>query len=31
MRALRGGNAAAVLAKINLIVRGWANYYRGAA
>lgn len=31
MRALRGGNAVAVLAKINLIVRGWANYYRGAA
>jgi RNA-directed DNA polymerase len=31
MRALRGGNAAAVLAKINPIVRGWANYYRGAA
>jgi len=31
IRALRGGNAAAVLAKINPIVRGWANYYRGAA
>jgi RNA-directed DNA polymerase len=31
MRALRGGNTAAVLAKINPIVRGWANYYRGAA
>jgi RNA-directed DNA polymerase len=31
MRALRGSNAAAVLAKINPIVRGWANYYRGAA
>ena len=31
MRALRGANAAAVLAKINPIVRGWANYYRGAA
>ena len=31
MRALRGGNAAAVLATINPIVRGWANYYRGAA
>jgi RNA-directed DNA polymerase len=30
-RALRGGNAAAVLAKINPIVRGWANYYRAAA
>ena len=31
MRALRGGNAAVVLAKINPIVRGWANYYRAAA
>jgi len=31
MRALRGGNAAAVLATINPIARGWANYYRGAA
>ena len=31
MRALRGGNAAAVLVKINPIVRGWANYYRAAA
>jgi RNA-directed DNA polymerase len=31
MRALRGGNAAAVLAKINPIIRGWANYYRAAA
>jgi RNA-directed DNA polymerase len=31
MRALRGSNAAAVLAKINPIVRGWANYYRGTA
>jgi RNA-directed DNA polymerase len=30
-RALRGTNPAAVLAKINPIVRGWANYYRGAA
>jgi len=30
-RALRSGNAAAVLAKINPIVRGWANYYRAAA
>jgi RNA-directed DNA polymerase len=28
MRALRGANAAAVLATINPIVRGWANYYR---
>jgi RNA-directed DNA polymerase len=31
MRALRGSNAAAILAEINPIVRGWANYYRGAA
>jgi RNA-directed DNA polymerase len=31
MRALRGGNAAMVLAMINPIKRGWANYYRGAA
>jgi RNA-directed DNA polymerase len=31
MRALRGGNAAMVLATINPITRGWANYYRGAA
>src|SRR6266545_3743275 len=31
VRALRGANAAAVLATINPIVRGWANYYRGAA
>jgi RNA-directed DNA polymerase len=31
MHALRGANAAAVLAKINPIVRGWANYYRAAA
>jgi RNA-directed DNA polymerase len=30
-RALRGANAAAVLARINPITRGWANYYRGAA
>jgi RNA-directed DNA polymerase len=30
-RALRGTNPATVLAKINPIVRGWANYYRGAA
>jgi RNA-directed DNA polymerase len=29
MRALRGSNALAVLAKINPIVRGWAAYYRG--
>ena len=31
MRALRGGNAAMVLATINPVTRGWANYYRGAA
>jgi RNA-directed DNA polymerase len=31
MCALRGGNAAAVLATIKPIVRGWANYYRAAA
>ncbi len=30
-RALRGANVAAVLARINPITRGWANYYRGAA
>ena len=31
LRALRGANAAMVLATINPITRGWANYYRGAA
>jgi RNA-directed DNA polymerase len=31
LRALRGANAATVLATINPITRGWANYYRGAA
>jgi RNA-directed DNA polymerase len=31
MRALRGANTAMVLATINPITRGWANYYRGAA
>lgn len=31
MRALRGANAAMVLATINPITRGWANYYRGVA
>jgi RNA-directed DNA polymerase len=31
LRALRGANAAMVLARINPITRGWANYYRGAA
>jgi RNA-directed DNA polymerase len=30
MRALRGANAAAILARITPIVRGWAAYYRGA-
>jgi len=30
-RALRGTNPATVLAKINPIVRGWANYYHGVA
>jgi RNA-directed DNA polymerase len=29
MRALRGSNAAAVLAALTPIVRGWAAYYRG--
>ena len=28
MRALRGSNADAVIAKINPIIRGWAAYYR---
>ena len=28
MRALRGGNAAAVIARLNPILRGWAAYYR---
>jgi RNA-directed DNA polymerase len=27
--ALRGANAAAVIAKLNPIIRGWAAYYRG--
>jgi RNA-directed DNA polymerase len=31
MRALRGANAAAVLATLNPIIRGWAAYYRTAA
>jgi RNA-directed DNA polymerase len=30
MRALRGSNAMAVIAKLNPIIRGWAAYYRGA-
>jgi RNA-directed DNA polymerase len=29
MRSLRGANAAAVIAKLNPIIRGWAAYYRG--
>jgi RNA-directed DNA polymerase len=29
MRALRGANAAAVLIRLNPIIRGWATYYRG--
>ncbi|MGH2942265.1 MAG: group II intron maturase-specific domain-containing protein, partial [Solirubrobacteraceae bacterium] len=29
MRALRGANAAAVLIRLNPIIRGWAAYYRG--
>jgi group II intron maturase len=28
MRALRGTNAAAVLQRLNPIIRGWAAYYR---
>jgi RNA-directed DNA polymerase len=28
MRALRGGNAAAVITTLNPIIRGWAAYYR---
>jgi RNA-directed DNA polymerase len=30
MRALRGSNVMAVIAKLNPIVKGWAAYYRGA-
>ncbi len=30
MRALRGSNAMAVIAKLNPIIKGWAAYYRGA-
>ncbi|MET7728260.1 group II intron reverse transcriptase/maturase [Streptomyces mirabilis] len=29
VRALRGQNAGAVIAKLNPIIRGWAAYYRG--
>ena len=29
MRSLRGSNAAAVIARLNPIIRGWAAYYRG--
>jgi RNA-directed DNA polymerase len=28
-RALRGANAAAVISRINPIIRGWTAYYRG--
>jgi len=31
MRSLRGTNAAAVLERLNPIIRGWSAYYRGAA
>jgi RNA-directed DNA polymerase len=30
VRALRGANVEAVLARLNPIIRGWAAYYRGA-
>jgi RNA-directed DNA polymerase len=30
MRALRGSNALAVIARLNPIIKGWAAYYRGA-
>jgi len=30
MRALRGSNAAAVIAALTPVIRGWAAYYRGA-
>jgi RNA-directed DNA polymerase len=29
MRSLRGGNARAVIKRLNPIIRGWAAYYRG--
>src|SRR5216684_7908335 len=29
MRTLRGGNAMAVIAKLNPVIRGWTAYYRG--
>ncbi len=29
MRILRGGNAGAVIATLNPVIRGWAAYYRG--
>jgi RNA-directed DNA polymerase len=29
MRTLRGGNAAAVIAALSPVIRGWAAYYRG--
>jgi RNA-directed DNA polymerase len=30
VRAMRGSNAMAVIARLNPIIRGWAAYYRGA-
>jgi RNA-directed DNA polymerase len=29
LRTLRGGNAMAVIARLNPVIRGWAAYYRG--
>ena len=29
MRTLRGGNAMAVIARLDPLIRGWAAYYRG--
>lgn len=29
MRSLRGSNPAAVIARLNPIIRGWVAYYRG--
>jgi RNA-directed DNA polymerase len=31
MRTLRGSNAAAVIAALNPVIRGWAAYYQGVA
>jgi RNA-directed DNA polymerase len=30
LRSLRGANARTVIGRLNPIIRGWANYYRGA-